>query len=93
MGYLDRFSLNGKIAVVTGSSRGIGNATAKGLCEAGATVVYTATTLEAAQKAAEAAAEETGARTLGLKCRVEDIADVRKLFADVVSEFGTVDIL
>ncbi|NBH80717.1 glucose 1-dehydrogenase [Clostridiaceae bacterium] len=93
MGYLDRFSLNGKIAVVTGSSRGIGNATAKGLCEAGATVVFTATTLEAAQKAAEAAAQETGARTLGLKCRVEDIEDVRKLFADVISEFGTIDIL
>ena len=52
MGYLDRFNLSGKIAMVTGSSRGIGNAVAKGLCEAGATVVYTATTLESAEKAA-----------------------------------------
>ena len=93
MGYLDRFKLDGKVAIVTGSSRGIGNATAKGLCEAGATVVYTATTLEAAQKAAAAAAAETGARTLGLQCRVEDVDSVKKLFADVMDAFGRVDIL
>lgn len=93
MGYMDRFSLAGKVAVVTGSSRGIGRATAKGLCEAGASVVYTATTLEAAQKAAVAAAEETGARTLGLKCRVEDPKDVEKLFADAVDAFGKIDIV
>lgn len=93
MGYLDRFKLDGKVAIVTGSSRGIGNATAKGLCEAGAIVVYTATTLEAAQKAAAAAAAETGARTLGLQCRVEDVDFVKKLFADVMDAFGRVDIL
>lgn len=93
MNYLNKFKLDGKIAVVTGSSRGIGNATAQGLCEAGATVVYTATTLESAQKAAAQAAEKTGARTLGLKCCVEDPDDVKKLFADVVDHFGTVDIL
>ena len=93
MGYLDRFKLDGKVAIVTGSSRGIGNATATGLCEAGAAVVFTATTLESAQAAAAAAAEKTGAKTLGLKCCVEDVEDVKKLFRDVVNAFGTVDIL
>lgn len=93
MGYLDRFSLKGKIAVVTGSSRGIGNATAKGLCEAGASVVFTATTLECAQKAAKEAADLTGAATLGLKCCVENPDDVKKMFADVLEAFGTVDIV
>ena len=92
MGYLDKFKLDGKIAVVTGSSRGIGNATAQGLCEAGATVVYTATTLESAQKAAAQAVEKTGARTLGLKCCVEDPDDVKKLFADALVNLSPEDI-
>ena len=93
MSCMDKFRVDGKIAVVTGASRGIGNATAKGLCEAGASVVFTATTLASAQKAAEEAAKETGAKTLGLKCCVEDPADVKRMFAEVVEAFGTVDIL
>lgn len=93
MGYLDRFNLSGKIAMVTGSSRGIGNAVAKGLCEAGATVVYTATTLESAEKAAREAAQETGAVTLGLACHVENPDEVKALFAAVAEKFGTLDIL
>ena len=93
MGYLDKFNLAGKIALVTGSSRGIGNACAKGLCEAGATVIYTATTLESAQKAAAEAAAETGATTLGLACCVQDPDQVKALFAEIVKQFGTLDIL
>lgn len=93
MGYLDKFRLDGKIAIVTGSSRGIGNATARGLCEAGATVVYTATTLDSARRAAEEAARLTGASTLGLKCCVEDADDVKALFAKVMEVFGRVDVV
>ena len=93
MGYLDKFRLDGKVAIITGSSRGIGTAVAKGLCEAGASVVYTATTLESAERAAKKGAEETGAKTIGLKCCVEDTEDVKKLFADTVSAMGTVDIV
>lgn len=93
MGYLDKFRLDGKIAVVTGASRGIGNATAKGLCEAGASVVFTATTLERAEAAAALSAQETGAKTLGLKCCVENPTEVKAMFAAVVAAFGRVDIL
>ncbi len=93
MGYLDKFNLAGKIAVVTGASRGIGNAVAKGLCEAGATVIYTATTQEGADKAAEAAAKETGAKTLGIVCNVANADQVKALFAKVKSGFGRLDIL
>lgn len=93
MGYLDKFSLSGKIALVTGSSRGLGNACAKGMCEAGATVVFTATTLEAAEKAAASVAAETGATTMGLECHIEDPVQVKEVFAKIVERFGTVDIL
>lgn len=93
MSILNQFSLNGKIAIVTGSSRGIGNAVAKGLCEARACVVYTATTLEAAKKAAQEAAAETGATTMGAACHVENPEEVKKLFQNVTERFGTVDIL
>jgi NAD(P)-dependent dehydrogenase (short-subunit alcohol dehydrogenase family) len=93
MGYLSKFDLTGKVALVTGSSRGIGNAVARGLCEAGASVVYTATTLEGAEKAAADAAEKTGTKTAGFMCNVADPNQVKKLFEDVAAKFGHLDIL
>jgi|GEM_PF-4109719 len=47
MGILDKFSLNGKSALVTGASRGIGRAIAEALAEAGAEVVITARNINA----------------------------------------------
>ena len=93
MGVLNQFDLTGKVTIVTGSSRGFGKATAKGLCEAGASVVFTATTQEAADKAAKEIGDLTGARTIGVKCLVQDPGDVKALFDKAVDAFGTVDIL
>ncbi|MEG2202672.1 MAG: SDR family NAD(P)-dependent oxidoreductase, partial [Christensenellaceae bacterium] len=60
MGILDKFKLDGKVAVVTGAAAGIGKAVSQGLLEAGAIVVYTDITLERAQDAAKEGAEKTG---------------------------------
>lgn len=82
--------LEGKIAVVTGASRGIGRAVATHLAEAGARVVVVA---RDAGRAASAAAELPGEGHIGLACDVADPTQVEALFATVESELGPVDIL
>ncbi len=52
MGVLDRFRLDGKVAIVTGGSRGLGRVMASALAEAGASVVLTARSAESAEAAA-----------------------------------------
>ena len=52
MSIIDKFKLDGKIALITGSSRGLGKVCAKGLAEAGATVVINSLTMEGSEKVA-----------------------------------------
>ncbi|RNC70351.1 MAG: 3-oxoacyl-[acyl-carrier-protein] reductase [Desulfuromonadales bacterium] len=85
-------SLAGKVAIVTGASRGIGRAVALKLASEGADVVVTATTLDSAQQTA-AEIEARGRRTLALAVDVADAAAVETLFARVTESFGKVDIL
>ncbi|MEG0835354.1 MAG: glucose 1-dehydrogenase [Christensenellaceae bacterium] len=93
MGILDKFKLDGKVAVVTGAAAGIGKAVSQGLLEAGAIVVYTDITLERAQGAAKEGAEKTGGTAIGLKCCVNEYADVEAMFKEVVDTFGHIDVL
>ncbi len=85
-------SLTGKVALVTGASRGIGRAVALKLAAEGAALVVTATSLERAQKTAD---EITviGGRALAVKVNVAIIAEVEALFSKVVETFGRLDIL
>lgn len=85
-------NLSGKVAVVTGASRGIGKAIALKLAALEASVVVTATTLEAAQATASAI-ESAGGKALALKVDVAVTADVEATFASVISAFGRIDIL
>ncbi|MBR4890642.1 MAG: gluconate 5-dehydrogenase [Clostridia bacterium] len=86
------FSLNGKIALVTGASYGIGFAIAKGLADAGATIVFNDINAELVEKGV-AAYKEEGIDAHGYVCDVTDEAAVGELIAKVEKEVGVVDIL
>jgi NAD(P)-dependent dehydrogenase (short-subunit alcohol dehydrogenase family) len=82
----------GRVAVVTGASRGIGRAVALALAAAGADVACLATTAEnAAAVADEIRASDR--RSLALGCRVEDGDAVRDAFDRVRAELGPIDVL
>lgn len=86
------FSLNGKVALVTGASHGIGYAIAKALYEAGATIVFNSSNEESLARGLEAYAAE-GMQVHGYVCDVTDEAAVAEFIARVEREVGTVDIL
>jgi 3-oxoacyl-[acyl-carrier protein] reductase len=81
--------LNGKVAVVTGGSRGIGRGIAEALAHEGAKVAVTARSLAAA----ESAVREIGSGARGYACDVRAYEAVQKLFANVAKEMGGCDIL
>jgi NAD(P)-dependent dehydrogenase (short-subunit alcohol dehydrogenase family) len=92
MTVLDAFSLRGKVAVVTGASRGIGRALAQALGEAGAAVAVTARTFEAAERAAlDLQASGITAMPVGLE--VTDPAAVDRMVEQVNGQLGPIDVL
>jgi gluconate 5-dehydrogenase len=92
MDLLNTFKLDGKIALVTGASYGIGFAMASGLAEAGATVVFNDINQELVDKGL-AAYEEAGIKAHGYVCDVTNEDQVTDFIAKVEAEVGVVDIL
>ena len=84
-----RIDLAGKVALVTGSTRGIGRAIAQGLHDAGARVAVCGRDLAKAQ----AVAAELGGDAKGFAADVSDVASVQQLVAGVEAAFGQLDIL
>ena len=84
--------LQGNIALVTGASRGIGQAIALELGKQGATVIGTATSEKGAQ-AISAYLEAAGIRGTGLALNVNDLAQTDQALSDVRKQFGEISIL
>jgi 7-alpha-hydroxysteroid dehydrogenase len=92
MNMLDRFRLDGQVAVVTGGGRGIGRGIALALADCGADVVV----LARRQHEVDAVAEEIrarGRRALALSADVLDFTQLPKALDRVVAEFGRLDIM
>jgi NAD(P)-dependent dehydrogenase (short-subunit alcohol dehydrogenase family) len=90
---LDLFKLDGRVALVTGSSQGLGLVMAQALAEAGAHVVVTSRQLAKAQQQALAITEATGRRALGVAVDVTDARQIEAMVHTTVVEFGRLDIL
>ncbi len=87
----DRKLLGGKVAIVTGASRGIGAAAARAFAEAGAIVVLAARTAEAIAAIAEEI-NAAGARALAIPTDVTDPESVKRLVEKTVTTFGRLDV-
>jgi 7-alpha-hydroxysteroid dehydrogenase len=89
---IDRFRLDGRVALVTGAGRGIGQAIALAFAEQGADVVVSART-ESEIEATAATAHRFGRRALALPCDVTDAAQLEALVAQTLAELGRLDLL
>jgi len=85
--------MTGKVAVVTGGSRGIGRAVAEGFALAGADVVIASRKLENCRTAAKEIEAATGRRALPVDCHVGRWDDAEHLVETVYDEFGRCDVL
>ncbi|HJN53368.1 MAG: glucose 1-dehydrogenase [Pseudomonadales bacterium] len=89
---LSQFSLEGKVALITGGSRGIGEATAIAFARAGADVAVTSRKLPDLERVADSVRNE-GRRALAVATHVGRMDQLQPLVDEVVAELGTIDIL
>lgn len=89
---LDLFDLTGKVAIVTGASRGLGQYLARALAKAGADLVITSRTIESLQEFTEEV-EEIGRRVLPLALDVRDYQSIQDMAEAAFGHYGKFDIL
>ena len=85
--------LTGQPALVTGANSGIGRAVALGLARAGADVVVNYVTQPEAAEAVVAEIQAMGRRAVAIRADVSQEADVERMFAEAIAEFGTLHIV
>lgn len=86
------FSLTGKVAIVTGGSRGIGRSIALGFAEAGADVVIASRTAADVERTVDEV-KSRGRRVLGVPTDVSRAADIAALVSAALETFGRIDVL
>ncbi len=94
MGFIEQlFSLEGKIALITGGYKGIGRLFADTYAEAGANVVIVARNFSECQRASKEISEKYGVKSAGRSMDVSSSQTVEKVVQGVIDEFGGIDIL
>jgi NAD(P)-dependent dehydrogenase (short-subunit alcohol dehydrogenase family) len=86
------FDLDGKIAFVSGASRGIGEAIAKLLAQQGAHVIVSSRKIEGCQAVADAIIAE-GGKSTAIACHIGEMEQIQSVFAQIREQFGRLDIL
>src|SRR5438128_2623132 len=85
--------IGGRVALVTGGSRGIGKATDTALAREGARIAICARDRDVLESSAREIQQETGAETLGVPADVSRVEDVQRMVGETLDRFGRVDIL
>jgi len=85
--------LEGKTAIITGASRGIGRGIAKVFAEQGANVAFTYSSSVEAANALEKELKDAGVNAKGYQSNAASFAEAQKLAEDVVNDFGSIDVL
>lgn len=89
----NRFDLTGKVALVTGGSRGLGRAMVLAFAHAGADVIIASRKLASCEQLAEEVEQSTGRKALPVACHVGDWSQVSDLAGRAYDRFGKVDVL
>lgn len=88
----NRFDLSGRIALVTGASRGIGEAIARTLAANGAEVIISSRKAEGCEEVA-GAIKDTGGKAVAMPCHIGEMEQITALFEQIRSQYGKLDIL
>jgi NAD(P)-dependent dehydrogenase (short-subunit alcohol dehydrogenase family) len=90
---IKQFDLTGRVAIITGGSKGLGAAMAAGLASAGADLVLASRTLSEVEQVATEVARDYGHQAIGVAADVCQPADVEVLVQTALKKFGKIDIL
>ncbi len=88
----NRFDLSGKVALVTGASRGIGEAIARTLAANGAEVIISSRKAEGCEEAA-GAIKDAGGKAVAMPCHIGEMDQITALFEEIRKRYGRLDIL